>query len=193
MSCLIWRRARGTTTHIQVKKFVLADFFDIYCVAQQFYSIYPASEYRTFCPAIELSPVVHRGLSAAGQLVTLVYWGKINDLTLWLGYIIVFLEQYTFTKQLWITHFKEMSDKNSNKTSDDITLMVLSEPLNTMFLVATSVHTGLSWATRILSLAKSCSMSHTYNTSHMTTTHIIHLHHKSNDYNTHHTPTSQIE
>ena len=82
MSCLIWRRARGTTTHIQVKKIVLADFFDIYCVAQQFYSIYPASEYRTFCPAIELSPVVHRGLSAAGQLVTLVYRGKINDLTL---------------------------------------------------------------------------------------------------------------
>ena len=90
MSCLIWHRARGKTTHIQVKKFVLADFFDIYCVAQQFYSIYPASEYRTFCPAIELSPVVHRGLSAVGQLVTLGYRGKINDLTLWVGFKYVF-------------------------------------------------------------------------------------------------------
>ena len=87
MSCLIWPRARGTTTHMQVNKFVLAAFFDIYCVAQQFYSIYPASEYGTFCRAIELSPVVHGGLSAAGQLVTLVYKGKINDLTLWVGYM----------------------------------------------------------------------------------------------------------
>ena len=93
MSCLIWARprARGTTTHIQVKNFVLADFFDIYCVAQQFYSIYPASEYGTFCRAIELSPVDHGGLSAAGQLVTLVYRGKINDLTLWCTFTNVLL------------------------------------------------------------------------------------------------------
>ena len=61
-------RARGTTTHIQVKQFVLADLFYIYYVAQQFYSRW--------------QPVVHSVFCAAGQLVTLLYRGKINDLTL---------------------------------------------------------------------------------------------------------------
>ena len=80
MSCLNYRpRARDTTTHIQVNFFVLAYFFTF----QQFYSIYPASEYSTFCLASRWQPVVHSGFSAAGQLVTLVYRGKINDLPLW--------------------------------------------------------------------------------------------------------------
>ena len=71
-------------THMQVKNVILADLFYIYYVAQQFYSIYPASEYSTFCRASRWQPVVHSGFRAAGQLVTLVYRGKINDLTLWL-------------------------------------------------------------------------------------------------------------
>ena len=37
----------------------------------------------TFCRASELSPAVHSGFGAAGQLITLVYRGMINDLTLW--------------------------------------------------------------------------------------------------------------
>ena len=39
--------------------------------------------YSTFCRASRWQPVVDSGFSAAGQLVTLVYRGKINDLTLW--------------------------------------------------------------------------------------------------------------
>ena len=73
------RYARGTTIHMHVKHFVLADFCYIYYVAQQLYSIYPASQYTTCCLASIWQPVVHNGFSAAGQLVTLVYRGKIND------------------------------------------------------------------------------------------------------------------
>ena len=73
----------GTTTHIQVTNFVLADFYYLYYIAHQFYSIYPASEYSTFCLASKWQLMVNSGFSAAGQLVTLVYRGKINYLTLW--------------------------------------------------------------------------------------------------------------
>ena len=70
-------------THIQVTNFVLADFLLHLLRAQHFYSIYPASTYITFCRANRWQPVVHSGFSAAGQFVTLVYRGKINDLTMW--------------------------------------------------------------------------------------------------------------
>ena len=61
--------------------------------------LYPASEYGTFCRASEFSPVVHSGFSAAGQLITLVYRGMINDLTLWVKYInFVFESINTFFK-----------------------------------------------------------------------------------------------
>ena len=83
MSCLIWPRARGTTTHIQVKNFVLADFLTFIALLNS--SILYILPVSTALSAVlyELSPVVHRGLGAAGQLVTLIYRGKINDLTLW--------------------------------------------------------------------------------------------------------------
>ena len=73
----------GTATHLRVKKrFVLPDIVYIYYIVQQFYYIYPASGYSTFCHTNRWQPVVHGGFSAAGQLVRLVYRGKINDITL---------------------------------------------------------------------------------------------------------------
>ena len=67
-------------THIQVKKNRLLTF--IAFLNSSILYILPVS--RALSAVLcELSLVVHRGLSAAGQLVTLVYRGKINDLTLW--------------------------------------------------------------------------------------------------------------
>ena len=78
MSCLILALGLGAQRHIC--KLIIY----IYYVAQQFYSIYPAlPEYSTFYLASRWQPVVHGGFSADGQLVTLVYRGKTNDLTPW--------------------------------------------------------------------------------------------------------------
>ena len=68
--------------HFQVNKCRLPILFYICYVVQQFYFICPASGYSTFCRASRWQSVVHRGFRAAGQLVTLVYRGKINDLLL---------------------------------------------------------------------------------------------------------------
>ena len=61
----------------------LRSFFAFITLFNSSFLLCPASGYSTFCRASRWQPVVHGGLSAAGQLITLVYRGKINDPTVW--------------------------------------------------------------------------------------------------------------
>lgn len=73
-------------------------------------------------------------------------------------WIIVYLNQLDLNYSVKSTHYWE---QKKLKPMKELTLMILREPLNSMFLVEDNVHTGLSWASMVL-IFSSESMSHTY-------------------------------